>query len=247
LTPQTASRNNSAAIHYAQARDDSLAVGDPAGCSGGCQYQPILVNGFRRFQAGALPAESGAGLEISVKDHYEHFAGTVRWLLDKEGVGKVSYDYTYSGPDLDSREIGLQALLRPDYDEVRWQRWSEWGVFPKDSISRTEGSARAHRDQKWPAQPANVRPSWPWSQDETELGTADFRAIKFNIYHASLVARDGSGVGVDANADVHFRACLATNGVKMHLLSQCPLAPVVLKDGAHLAGDYNVRLMANSP
>jgi beta-galactosidase len=191
--------------------------------------------------------ESSTGLEITVKDHYEHFAGAIRWLLDKNGAGRVSYDYTYSGEDLETREIGLQTLLRPDYDEVKWQRWSEWGVFPKDCISRTEGSAWAHRDKQWPAQPANVRPSWPWSQDETQLGTADFRAIKFNIYHASLVARDGSGVGVDANADVHFRACLAANGVKMHLLSQCPLAPVVLKDGARLAGGYNVRLMANSP
>jgi beta-galactosidase len=188
-------------------------------------------------------AESSTGLEVTVKDHYEHFAGSVRWLMDKDGVGRVSYDYTYSGPDLETREVGLKVLLRPPYDEVKWQRWSEWGVFPKDSISRTEGSAKAYRDKKWPAQPANVRPSWPWSQDETELGTTDFRSIKFNIYHALLAAPDGSSIGVDANADVHFRACLATNGVKMHILSQCPLAQVVLKDGARLAGEYNVSLL----
>jgi hypothetical protein len=186
---------------------------------------------------------SDAGLEIIVKDHYTNFAGAMHWLIDKEGVGKVSYDYTYSGPDLETREIGVKALLRPNYDEVKWRRWSEWGVLPKDSISRTEGSAKARRDKKWPVQPANVRPLWPWSLDQTELGTADFRAIKFNIYHASLVARDGSGVEVNANADVHFRACLATNGVKMHILSQCPLNQVVLKDGAHLTGDYRVRLL----
>jgi hypothetical protein len=61
------------------------------------------------------------------------------------------------------------------------------------------------------------------------------------------VARDGSGVEVNANADVHFRACLATNGVKIHILSQCPLNPGVLKRGAHLTGDYSVRLVAHSP
>lgn len=187
--------------------------------------------------------EREGGLELTVKDHYAHFAGTVRWLLDQKGVGKVSYDYTYSGPDLETRERGLKALLRPEYEEVKWQRWSEWGLFPQDSISRTEGSAKAHRDKKWPAQPANVRPAWPWSQDEPELGTTDFRAIKFNIYHAALVARNGSGVAVDANADVHFRACLATNGVQMHLLSQCPLAPAVLKAGARLTGAYSVHLL----
>jgi beta-galactosidase len=195
-----------------------------------------------RVVESVIVTQSGAGLEIILRDHYRDFAGAVRWLIDNEGVGRVSYNYTYSGPDLDTREIGLKALLRAAYDEVKWQRWSEWGVFPKDSISRTEGSARAHRDRKWPPQPANVRPSWPWSLDQTELGTADFRAIKFNIYHASLVAPDGSGLRVDANADVHFRACLATNAVQMHILSQCPLAQVVLKNGAHLAGDYSVCL-----
>ena len=187
--------------------------------------------------------QSGAGLEIIVRDHYTNFAGAVHWLIDKKGIGKVSYDYTYSGPDLETREIGVKALLRPDYDEVKWQRWSEWGVFPKESISRTEGSAKARRDKRWPDTPANVRPLWPWSLDQTELGTADFRSIKFNIYHASLVDRDGSGFEVNANADVHFRACLATNGVKMHILSQCPLNQVVLKDSARLTGDFSVRLL----
>jgi beta-galactosidase len=194
---------------------------------------------------GVTVTESAKGLEVTVKDHYQDFAGSVRWLIDNNGVGQVSYDYTYSGQDLDTREIGVRALLRPNYDEVKWRRWSEWGVFPKDSISRTEGTAKAHRDKKWPDQPANVKPSWPWSQDQTELGTADFRAIKFNIYHASLRASDGSGVEVNANADVHFRACLAANGVEMHILSQCPLAQVVLKNGAHLTGDYRLRLITH--
>ena len=185
-------------------------------------------------------------LELTVKDHYEHFAGAVRWLMDKDGIGKISYDYTYTGNNLDSREIGIKALLPAEYDEVKWRRWSEWGIFPQDSISRTEGTAKAHRDNKWPDQPANVKPAWPWSQDQTELGTADFRSIKFNIYEASLVAPDGSGVRVDANADAHFRACLANRGVKMHILSQCPLAQVVLNNGTRLTGDFSVRLLAKN-
>ena len=187
--------------------------------------------------------ESGNGLELTVKDHYQDFAGAVRWLMDKDGVGKISYDYTYTGTNLDSREIGIKAFLHPECDEVKWRRWSEWGVFPKDCISRTEGTAKARRDKKWPAQPANVKPAWPWSQDQTEMGTADFRSIKFCIYAASLVAPDGSGVRVDANADAHFRACLADDGVKMHLLSQCPLAQVLLKKDTRLTGAFSVRLM----
>ena len=90
-----------------------------------------------------------------------------------------------------------------------------------------------------------MKPAWPWSQDQTELGTADFRSIKFYIYEASLAASAGSGVRVDANADVHFRACLADRGVKMHILSQCPLAPVRLNKGTRLTGEFSVCLMAS--
>ncbi|MGD0259510.1 MAG: hypothetical protein ABSD29_06765 [Verrucomicrobiota bacterium] len=93
-------------------------------------------------------AEIGQGLEMTVKDRYKHFAGAVRWLIDKDGAGKISYDYTYTGDRLDSREIGVKALLAAKYDEVKWRRWSEWGSFPKDSISRTEGTAKARRDTK---------------------------------------------------------------------------------------------------
>lgn len=190
-------------------------------------------------------AQNGDALEMTVQDHYEHFAGSVRWIIDTDGVGTVSYDYTYTGKALDTREIGIQALLGAAYDEVQWRRWSEWGVFTKDSISRTEGSAKAYRDKKWPDQPANVKPAWPWSQDQTELGTADFRSIKFNIYEASLVAPDHSGVQVDANADAHFRSCLTKDGVRMHILAQCPLVQVTLNNGRQLAGQFAVRLITN--
>lgn len=89
-----------------------------------------------------------------------------------------------------------------------------------------------------------MKPAWPWSRDQTELGTADFRSIKFNIYEASLAAPDGSGMRVDANADAHFRSCLAKDGVMMHILSQCPLAQVVLNNGDRIKGEFAVRLIS---
>jgi hypothetical protein len=199
-------------------------------------------DGKTRVIESVTAEKKGAALEMIVKDHYEHFAGSVHWLIDNDGAGAVSYDYAYTGPALNSREIGLKALLRPQYDEVKWRRWSEWGVFPPDSICRTEGAAKAHRDPKWPDVPPSVKPAWPWSQDQTELGTADFRSVKFNIYQASLVAPDHSGVRVEANADAHFRPCLTADGVMMHILTQCSLARVVLNNGDRLTGQFAVRL-----
>ena len=96
---------------------------------------------------------------------------------------RVSYDYTYTGKNLETREVGIKALLRPDYDEVKWRRWSEWGVFPKDSHQPDRRAApRRAAIKNGRSSLRTCRPAWPWSQDQTELGTADFRSIKFNIY-----------------------------------------------------------------
>lgn len=204
----------------------------------------VLPDPKTREIEGVGVGEQLNGVEIRIKDHYDKFDGTVIWLIDKNGVGKVSYDYTYLGDEsIDAREIGISMLLQPRYDELKWKRWSEWGdVFPKDCISRTEGSAKSRRSNDLPDVAETVRPAWPWSLDQTELGTADFRSIKFNIYEASLVAPDGSGVRVNANADAHIRASLAKDGVKMHLLKQCPIGRVLLKKDDHLTGEFTVSL-----
>jgi hypothetical protein len=143
---------------------------------------------------------------------------------------------------MDTREAGIRLLLKRACDELKWRRWSEWGWFPQESISRTEGAARAHRDKKWGEARWNQRPPWPWSLDETELGTADFRSIKYNIYEADLVSLNGSELSAHANGDAHFRAALAPVGVAAHLLWRCPLGQVPLKPNNHLQGEFVVRL-----
>ena len=103
-------------------------------------------------------------------------------------------------------------------------------------------SAKAHRDKKWGEARWNMPPSWPWCLDETELGTADFRAIKHNIYEAALLSPDGSGISAHANADAHFRATLAPGGVAAHLLWRCPLGQVPLKSNDHLQERFAIVL-----
>ena len=183
------------------------------------------------------------GVEITIRDHYDGFAGSMTWLLDSDGTGKVSYDYAYSGVQMDTREQGIRFLLKPACDEVKWRRWSEWDVYPDDFIGRTEGTAKAHRDKKLGAAVWDKKPNWPWSLDETEMGTADFRGIKFNVYEASLFAPNGSGLRVHANADAHVRPALSPEGVRMHILSQCRLGQIVLKPGDHVTGEFVVELM----
>ena len=189
--------------------------------------------------------ERPEGLEIAVQDRYDAFAGSIRWLIDRDGMSRVSYDYVHTGDAINAREVGLRLLLKSDCDELRWRRWSEWGVYPEDNISRTEGTAKARRDPKYGDDPESMRPTWPWTLDQNELGTNDFRGIKFNIYEASLAAPDGRGVRTHANADAHVRACLDEQGVRLHVLSECRLSPVVIKDGAHIVGECALELLAH--
>ena len=68
--------------------------------------------------------------------------------MDKDGRGVIACDYTYTGQPMDTREAGIRLLLKGACDTVKWRRWSEWGVFPQESISRTEGTAsRAPRPE----------------------------------------------------------------------------------------------------
>ncbi|MBN1491953.1 MAG: hypothetical protein JXA69_18720, partial [Phycisphaerae bacterium] len=204
----------------------------------------MLPEADKRVVESVTAREEAEMLAITVKDRYALFDGAITWRIDADGMGTVSYDYSYSGDELFVREIGVRWLLQPACDELHWRRWSEWDTFPADHIGRTEGQAKARRPAEWPDAPEYVRPRWPWAMDQTELGTNDFRGSKFNIYEALLTAPDGSGLRVHARADAHVRACLDTQGVAFHVLSTCRLAPVVLHRGDQVSGRFCVQLTA---
>ncbi len=195
----------------------------------------------RRVEAVEATAETN-GLRLTVRERFENFAGSTSWLIDKDGHGAVRCDYAYSGPPMDTREAGIRLLLKENCDELSWRRWSEWGIFPEESVCRAEGTARAHRDRKLGESRWNERPAWPWSQDETSLGTADFRSVKFNVYEASLVSAGGDGISFHADADAHFRAALDQKGVAAHLLWRCSMGQASLKMGDRLRGAFALTL-----
>jgi len=234
-------RHTAAVLHFPSPHVTQYDFGDLAGPHGK-PYDVYPDAGTRVIEQGTV-RPTREGVELVVRDRYTGFAGTTTWLLDRRGLGTVSYDYTYSGPEFDTREAGVRFRLRPGCDEVTWRRWSEWGdVFPEDSISRTVGRAQALRTGKREADPEGVPPTWPWRLDQTELGTADFRAVKFSVYEAALLAPDGAGLRVYARADAHVRPCLAEGEVLLHVLSRCPLGQVILRTGDRIAGQCTVEV-----
>jgi beta-galactosidase len=204
----------------------------------------VLPDESTRVVEGAVARETDGGVEMKVAERFDGVAGSTTWLLDSRGVGTLTYDYAYTGQPISVREIGVRLLLEPACDEIVWKRWSEWGVYPEDSISRTEGRAKARRTPRYDPSEERIRPAWPWALDQTDLGTNDFRAVKLNVLEAALLSARGEGLRVHANADAHVRACLDPAGVKLHLLSECRLGPISLKPGDRLRGRFAVELLS---
>jgi hypothetical protein len=174
---------------------------------------------------------------VTIEETYEGLRGTLTWRIDKTGLSDVAWDYERTGDEVQAREVGVRVLLDGACQRLAWDRWSEWGAYPEDSISRTTGVASAHRVPGAPPVDESTPPTWPWSEDETGLGTSDFRGVKLNIRHAALTAPDGSGLEVYAAADAHVRACLDPGGVWAHVLSECRISPVRVAPGDHVRGE----------
>lgn len=157
-------------------------------------------------------------LVLRVEDKYTDFAGSTELSIDAEGNCEASFDYVYTGEPFAVKEFGLRFEMDGSCDTISWRRRSEWDVYPDDHIGRPEGTASALPPGDLPFPPYLEKPAWPWHLDANEYGTRDFRATKFGIYEASLLAADGSGIEALSDGSVNVRAQAAGDSVLFHIL-----------------------------
>jgi hypothetical protein len=191
--------------------------------------------------------ERPEGLAIIVHEHYDHFQGRLELLLDNDANGMVSFDYTSSGEAFKVAEAGLRWFFDRDCQEIAWRRQSEWDVCPDDHIGRAEGHARArvpHTRATTAPPPYLSAPAWPWHLDANEMGTRDFRATKYNVCEAALLAPDGAGIRVYSGGSANIRPCLAGGCVQLHTLLAAP--PTQFTRTNHLSGTFTFRLLAGT-
>ena len=86
--------------------------------------------GTRKFERIEIKQEAN-GLRLIVHDSYKNFHGSTSWLIDENGRGVVSCDYTYTGPAMDTREAGIRFLLKPDCDEAQMASLVRMGRVPE--------------------------------------------------------------------------------------------------------------------
>jgi beta-galactosidase len=155
---------------------------------------------------------AGNDYEIIETGTYRDFSGELRFRITPVGALRVSYDFTYTGTDVRAREIGLQFEMPRWCDTLHWRRRGEWTVYPDDHIGRNEGITTAHAPG-----PQTVPPTQPYAQDDTPLGTNDFRSTKRNFFFASLADKEGYGVGIEAIGSQHLRAMVDSDQIQVNV------------------------------
>lgn len=154
----------------------------------------------------------GDDYEVIETGAYRDFAGELRFLISPQGSLRVSYDFTYTGTDARAREVGLQFGVPLWCDKLQWRRVGEWSVYPDDHIGRNDGVAMAHDSGV-----QSVPPTQPFAQDDTPLGTNDFRSTKRNFVFASLTDKEGYGVGIEALGSQHLRASVDPDLIEVNV------------------------------
>jgi Beta galactosidase small chain len=194
---------NSGSIRRAMVGDHSVIYGTPKlhllARSAGWEDAPEPQS-WRLTQP--LKVEAiGEDYVVTATGTYGSPAGNLRYRITPAGEMDVSYQFIYSGSPGWMKETGLQFGMPLWCDTLQWRRKGEWAVYPEDAIGRNEGSAHAHAQVK-----QVVPPRQSWAQDDTPLGTNDFRSTKRSFIDAALLDSDGYGVGILANGTQHLRA-----------------------------------------
>jgi len=168
---------------------------------------------LRSWRSGRLEIKpEGGNVRVRLAGHYDQFEGAYDALITPAGELTIHSSFKYSGAPLFAREIGLAFSMPGECDLLRWQRRSEWSVYPADHIGRDLGETRAFATRG-----GGIPSAMPWGQDNSPLGCNDFRSTKRHIDWAALSGGDGQGVCVKSDGSQHFRATVEFDRITCHV------------------------------
>lgn len=133
----------------------------------------------------------GGAVVLTVKGRYAEARGGYRIRIDGSGEAEVEYVFAVEA-SVNPRQWGLVFLLPREMDTLDWSRRSLWSVYPDHHIGRPRGTAKARaagHDFRF-----RQAPEWDWKDDQTALGSNDFRSTKAGLDWASLTDAGGRGL-----------------------------------------------------
>ncbi len=197
--------------------------------------------------------QEGGSVLLTVQGRAKEARGEYRIRLDGSGRAEVEYAFTVEDK-INPRQWGLVLYLPREMDTLDWSRRGLWSVYPEDHIGRTRGTAKAvtaGRDFRF-----RQAPEWPWKDDQTALGSNDFRSTKASLDWAALTSAKGYGVLLTSDGRHSARAFLDkerigwliadfnTGGGDIFFAPHHKVDDRPLEKGATIKGAFVVQLLA---
>jgi hypothetical protein len=188
-------------ISYCTGYDTNRGTGPGEPCS------PIL-NGWVMDRMDVN--EIDEGIAIKVRGCCRNLKGSYTLLFTKDTRLNINYAFETTGGR--PREIGMAFDIARHFDTLSWKRNGQWSIYPAGHIGRQIGKTVAMGN--YGKVDPNVRPS-TWSQDQTAMGTNDFRSSKYNVVWAALGDANNAGLVVKGSGRQAVRCFVDGNSIKM--------------------------------
>jgi beta-galactosidase len=144
------------------------------------------------WTAESVTAVKDAGaVTVTVKGAYAEAEGWYAVRIDGAGRAEFSYEFKVRAKT-NPRQYGLVVYVPRSFETLSWSRRGQWTSYPENHIGRPLGTTKALS----PGHETVYRrpPAWDWKDDQTRLGSNDFRSTKSNILWAVLSSSWGEGV-----------------------------------------------------
>jgi len=169
-------------------------------------FAPLWGLGTDWTASSVLATPSEERITVKVRGAYAESDGAYELAVDGSGRVTVAWSFLIKN-EANPRQTGVTFILPRSCDTLSWRRRGQWSFYPEDHVGRLAGAAKA-----FPGHPVcglagpHARPTWPWSEDQNEFGSNDFRSTKCNILEATLDNDAGIGLRTVAAADRHVHA-----------------------------------------
>ncbi len=149
---------------------------------------------------------------IKVEGSYDEADITLNYRIDS--LGRISIDYQFvSKIDIDPRQVGLVLGIPREFELLSWNRKAQWTVYPEDHIGRPAGWSKPFPNEKDRAFRFGIKPEWPWSADQTPMGSNDFRSTRERIKWAELSNESSQGIHIESDGSHAVRAWVAGDNI----------------------------------
>ena len=161
------------------------------------------------------PAEiskSGGVVNIVAHGHYPNLIGSYNTVITPDGDVTISYDFEYTGPQIDAQEVGFRFEVPFRLDRLSWSRKGDWTWYPPDHVDAITGSVLAHSGRL-----AFTKPDWSYGEDDSPMGSNAFRSTKRNILSAELKDESGQGWKVQSDGSQSLRTTIESDRIAIYV------------------------------